>query len=148
MCGVELERRIFDKVVHEVDCYYIPRQLLQTVLSPFLWIGTVIDSFHRSGKSSLFRTELKHLFIADSNILFLLESVLTHSDHYLAIYTFSTLQYRFQSQVDWHQVLIVQPYIHTSICLTSMTSCTLNSFIHLLTSGDFINGDVSRRSFY
>jgi hypothetical protein len=69
MYGTNLERRIYDKMLYEIDSSDIPRQLfIQSVLSPFLWIGTIIDSFHWSGNSSLFQTELMSLWISDSNI--------------------------------------------------------------------------------
>jgi hypothetical protein len=47
-----LERRILDNILHEVDI------LLQPGLSPFFLIGTIIDLFHWSGSSSLFQIEL------------------------------------------------------------------------------------------
>jgi hypothetical protein len=40
----------------------------------------------------------------------LLESVMPGFDHYLEIYTYSTLQNQFQPQKDWDQVLVV--YVH------------------------------------
>jgi hypothetical protein len=47
-----LERRTIDTILNEVDSSDIPRSLLQSVLSPFLWIGTIIESFHWSGSSA------------------------------------------------------------------------------------------------
>jgi hypothetical protein len=42
------------------------------------------------------------------------ESVLPGFDHYLAIYTFSTLQKQFQPQNSWDQVLTAQLYVFIS----------------------------------
>ena len=42
----------------------MPLQLLHSVLSPFLWIGTLTDSFHSSGSSSLFQMAMTSLCIA------------------------------------------------------------------------------------
>jgi hypothetical protein len=44
----------------------------------------------------------------------LLESVLSGFDHYLEIYTFSALQWQFQPQDVWDQVLVVQLYVFNS----------------------------------
>jgi hypothetical protein len=62
-----------------------------------------MDSFHLSGYSSLFQIELITFWIADT-----VESVLSEFNQYLAIYTFSTLQWQFQLQDDWGQGLMVQ----------------------------------------
>jgi hypothetical protein len=50
-----------------------------------------MDSFHWLGNSSLLNIELMSLWIS---VMFnlLLEQVLLEFEHYLAIYTFSTLQ--------------------------------------------------------
>jgi hypothetical protein len=42
----------------------------------------------------------------------LLESILLKFHHYLAIYTFSTLQQQFQPQKDNDQILMVQVYFN------------------------------------
>jgi hypothetical protein len=44
----------------------------------------------------------------------LLESVLPEFDHYLAIHTFSTSQWQFQSQKDYDQVLAAQLHVFIS----------------------------------
>jgi hypothetical protein len=44
----------------------------------------------------------------------LLELGLPEFDHYLLIYIFSTLQWQFQAQGDWAQVLMVQLYVFLS----------------------------------
>jgi hypothetical protein len=44
----------------------------------------------------------------------LLESVLPEFNHYLVIYTFSTLQQQFQPQDDWDKVLVVQLFVFLS----------------------------------
>jgi len=41
---------MLDKILYVVGKSDMPLWLLQSVLSPFLWIGTMIDSFHSSGK--------------------------------------------------------------------------------------------------
>jgi hypothetical protein len=44
----------------------------------------------------------------------LLEAVLPEFYHYLQIYTFSALQWQFQPQDDWDQVLVAQLYVFLS----------------------------------
>jgi len=39
------------------------------VLSPFLWIGTIIDSFHSSGSFSFFQIEVINLWISKQIVL-------------------------------------------------------------------------------
>ena len=60
----EIKSRILDKILYVVGKSDMPLQLLQSVLSPFLWIGTIIDPFHSSGSSSLFQIEIISLWIA------------------------------------------------------------------------------------
>jgi hypothetical protein len=43
-----------------------------------------------------------------------MESVLPEFDHYLAIYTFSTLQQQFQAETGQDQVLTAQLYVFLS----------------------------------
>ena len=49
---------MLDKMSYLVDNSDVPLQLLMFVISPFLQIDTVIDSFHSSGNSSLFQAEV------------------------------------------------------------------------------------------
>jgi len=44
---------MLDKILYVVGKSDMPLQLLHSVLSTFLWIGTIIDSFDSSGSSSL-----------------------------------------------------------------------------------------------
>ena len=53
--GVNLESRMLDKILYVVGKSDMRLQLLQSVLSPFLYIDTMINSFQSSGNSSLFR---------------------------------------------------------------------------------------------
>jgi hypothetical protein len=66
ICGLNLEI-IFDNILYEFHNSDIPRSLLQSVLSRFLWIGTIIDSFHWWGRPFLFQVELMSLWIADTS---------------------------------------------------------------------------------
>jgi hypothetical protein len=61
--GLNLERKILNNILYEVDNSDIT-QLLQSLLSPFLWIDTIIGFFHWSGNSSLFQIKLISLWIA------------------------------------------------------------------------------------
>ena len=55
--GVKLDSIMLDKILYVVDKTDTPLQL-QSILSPVSEIGIMIDSFHSSGKSSLFQVEL------------------------------------------------------------------------------------------
>jgi len=46
---------MLDKILYVVGKSDMRLQLLQSVLSPFLYIDTMINSFQSSGNSSLFR---------------------------------------------------------------------------------------------
>jgi hypothetical protein len=61
-------RRMLDKIFYEADRNDMLRKLLQSVLSPFLWIGMTIDSFHWWGNSSLFQISIISLCISECNI--------------------------------------------------------------------------------
>jgi len=63
---------MLDKLLYVVDKTDKPLLLLQSVLSPFLYIGTMINSFHSSDDSSLFQTELVRLRISERIVLALL----------------------------------------------------------------------------
>jgi hypothetical protein len=65
---LNLERRILEKIQYEVYNSDIPWWLPPSVLSPLLWIDTIIDSFHWSGNSSLLQIDLIGLRISDHNI--------------------------------------------------------------------------------
>jgi hypothetical protein len=56
---------IFCTHLEKVICLYN----YYNVLSPFLKIGPVIDSFHSSGSSSLFQIELISLWISEQIVL-------------------------------------------------------------------------------
>jgi hypothetical protein len=56
VCGLNLEKRIFDKILCEVDSSSIPDKC-QSVLPLYLLTGTIIDFFHWSGNSSIFQVE-------------------------------------------------------------------------------------------
>jgi hypothetical protein len=58
-----------DKIVYEVDKSDMPLQLIQSILLPFLQKGTMIDSFHSSGNSSLFQIEIINLWISQRIVL-------------------------------------------------------------------------------
>ena len=68
--GVYLDSRTLDKILYAVDISDMPLQLLQSVLSPFLQIGTMIDSFDSSDNSSLSQIELISLWISERIVLF------------------------------------------------------------------------------
>jgi hypothetical protein len=91
MYGINLERRLFDKILYDIDSSDIPQYLLQSVLSPTLWIDTIIDSFL-----------IRQYFLIPNGInevcglqtlMFhiLLGSFLPGLDHYLEIYMLSIL---------------------------------------------------------
>jgi hypothetical protein len=61
-------RKIFDKILYEVDNSDILWYLLQPVLLPFLWVDTVTHSFDWSGSSSLLQIKLMSLWISDCNV--------------------------------------------------------------------------------
>jgi len=46
---------MLDKILYIVEKSDTPLQLLQPVLLPFLYIGTMVDYFHSSGSSFLFQ---------------------------------------------------------------------------------------------
>ena len=62
--GVYLYSRMFSKILYIVGKNDIPPLLLQSVLSPFFKIGTMIDSFHSSGNSCLFQIEIISLWFS------------------------------------------------------------------------------------
>jgi len=62
---VKFETRILDKILYVVANSAILLQLLHSVLSP----GTVMDSFHCCGNSSLFHSELISLWMLELNVL-------------------------------------------------------------------------------
>jgi hypothetical protein len=66
MYGLNLEGRIWYNIFMKLIA--VPWHLLQSVLSQFLEIGTIIYFFYWSGYSSLFQTESMSLRIADSNV--------------------------------------------------------------------------------
>jgi len=49
---------MLDKILYVVGKIEVSLLLLQSVLLPFLLVGTVIDSFRYSGNSSLFQIEI------------------------------------------------------------------------------------------
>jgi hypothetical protein len=62
--------RMLDKSLYVVDESDVPVYLLQSALSPFLQIFSVIDSSHSSGNSSLFQIELISLWISERIVLY------------------------------------------------------------------------------
>jgi len=46
---------MLDKILYVVGRIDMPLQLLESVLSALLWMGTMIDTFDSSGSSSLFQ---------------------------------------------------------------------------------------------
>ena len=58
---------MLDEILYIVGQRDMPLQLLQSILSLFLYIGTRIDSY--SGNSSLFQIELISLWISEQIIL-------------------------------------------------------------------------------
>ena len=68
--GVNLDCRMWDKILYVVGKSDTPLWLRQSVLSPFLQTGRcIIDSFHTSGNSSLFQIELVNLWISMQIVL-------------------------------------------------------------------------------
>ena len=67
--GVILDSRMLDKILIVLGYSDMSLKLLQSVLSPFSWIGTIIDPFHSSGNSSLFQIEIISLWIAQRIVL-------------------------------------------------------------------------------
>ena len=49
---------MLDKILYVKSNSDMPLLLLQYVLSPFIYVGTIIDSFHSSGNSSLLQIEI------------------------------------------------------------------------------------------
>jgi hypothetical protein len=89
---------------------HISQYLMQSVLLLILWTGTIIDSFHWSGSSSLIKIELMTLWIPDHNISIpAWNSPARIWSLYGDLY-FSTLQWNFQPQKDHDQILTVQLY--------------------------------------
>ena len=66
VCGVNLDSWLLDKILYTVGKSDIPLQLLQSVLSPFLQIGKMIDSFQYPGNSFLFKIVLISLYISEN----------------------------------------------------------------------------------
>jgi hypothetical protein len=60
--GVNVDNRMLDKILPEVDKSDKPPQLLQAVLTPFLKIGTMIDFSHSTGISPLLQIDLISLW--------------------------------------------------------------------------------------
>ena len=56
---------MLDNILYVVDTSDMTLQLLQSVLSPFLNVGTLIDSFHSPGNSSLLQLELVSLLVSE-----------------------------------------------------------------------------------
>jgi hypothetical protein len=69
MYGLNLDSRIFHKILYQTDTVTSHDYYYSQFCNPFLWNGTIIDSFHWSGNCSLSQTELLSLWIANSNIL-------------------------------------------------------------------------------
>jgi len=46
---------MLEKILYVAGKSDMPLQLLHSVLPPFLWMGTMTDSYHSSGSSSLFQ---------------------------------------------------------------------------------------------
>jgi hypothetical protein len=65
---VNLETRILDKMLYVVNSD-IPLQLLQSILSSTLEIGTVMGSLYSCGSPFIFQIELKSLWISEHNVL-------------------------------------------------------------------------------
>jgi hypothetical protein len=83
--GLNLERRIFNNILYEVHCSDFIWYLLQPVLSPILWIGTIIDSFCWPGNFFLFQMELMSLWIADIDASFTFCLIQFHADSWIAV---------------------------------------------------------------
>ena len=60
---------MLDKILYLVDKSDVPVQLVQSVYSPFVQIGTSIDSFLSSRNISLFQLELISLWISERIVL-------------------------------------------------------------------------------
>ena len=59
---------MFEIIWYEVDKYEIPLRLSKSVLSPFLWIGTLMDSFQSCGNSSLLQLKTMGLCVSSYNL--------------------------------------------------------------------------------
>ena len=56
--GINLDSRMLDKIFYVAGKSNMPLWLLQSFVSPFLYTGKMIESFHSSGNSSLFQVEI------------------------------------------------------------------------------------------
>jgi hypothetical protein len=126
MYGLNRESRILDKIWYEVDSSDIPWKLLRSVLSPFLWISTILDSFHRSGNSYLFQIKLMSLWIWDRNVslpAWISSAKIWSQPDGLYLFNFAianSTSKELISGTNGSDVCI-------SICLTSLTLCTFNN---------------------
>ena len=59
---------MYERILYQVDKNEIPLKLLQSILSPFLWISTITGSFHSCDNSSLFQMSTMSLFISSYNL--------------------------------------------------------------------------------
>ena len=114
----------------------MPLQLLQSVLSPFLWIGTTIDSFHSSGNFSFFEIEVISLWISPQVVPppALISSAgisLIPGDLWLFNLPIANSTSKALSLSTSGSAVCI------SACPTSLTPCTLNKwekyFLHLTT---------------
>jgi hypothetical protein len=122
--GFNLDSMILYKIMYAVDKSDLPLHLLQSVLSPFLYGGTMIDSFHSSGSPSLFQIELIYLWLSKWIVLY--PAVLLGFDQYLVIWFF-----KFSIAISISQALGSDTSgcaVCISVCLPSLTPCTFNSW--------------------
>ena len=65
--GLNLDRRMLDKILYVLGKSDMQLKLLQSLISPFFYICSLIESFHSSGNFSLFQIELMSLRISIAN---------------------------------------------------------------------------------
>ena len=123
--GVNLYSRMLDKILYVVDESVMPLQLLRSVLSLFISIGTMIDSFHSPGNISFVQIELISCGPQSESLYPLLESIPLGFDQYLLICFFSFSIVISNSKALGSGTSGVA--VHISICLTSLIACTFSS---------------------
>jgi len=113
------------KILYVVDKSVMPLQILRSVLSLFISIGTAIDSFHSSGNISFVQIELISSGPQSESFYPLLESIPLGFDQYLVICLFSFSVVISNSKAFGSGTSGVAVYIY--ICLTSLIACTFNT---------------------
>jgi hypothetical protein len=132
---LRLSNRTLDKILFIIDRYDMPLYLSQSVLLPFLQMGTMIDSFPSAGNFSLFQIELISLWVT-GRIVF---SPCFNQFYWDLISTPDLWLFSFSIAISTSKALrsgTSGSAVCISVCLTSLTPCTFSSWekcFHYLT---------------